>query len=306
MTDLTIRRATPGDDEQILELAAASLGWVPDGLHREFFDWKHRHNPFGPSPMWVACSGKRVVGFRTFLRWEFLRAGETVRAVRAVDTATHPDFQGKGIFRNLTLHALEELREEGVAFVFNTPNDQSRAGYLKMGWVEVGRLPVSVRPRSVHALVRMARARVPAEMWSQPISGDRPTLNHVTWSATGDVYATRRSSEYLSWRYGFEPLAYRSVGEEGGNAVYRVRRRGASLEVAVVDTFGPREESSRAAARVVRHAAADYAIQAGQRLGGFLPLPRSLGPIVTWRGVCDNEAPSLHEFAFTLGDIELF
>ncbi|MDH5380092.1 MAG: hypothetical protein OEW75_04520, partial [Cyclobacteriaceae bacterium] len=31
-------------------------------------------------------------------------------------------------------------------FIFNTPNEKSRPGYLKMGWVDAGRLPVYFRP----------------------------------------------------------------------------------------------------------------------------------------------------------------
>ena len=83
--------------------------------------------------------------FRVLMRWEFVEHGRVVHAVRAVDTATHPDYQGRGIFTRLTLHALDELRHE-IDFVFNTPNDQSRPGYLKMGWQVVGRLPTAVRP----------------------------------------------------------------------------------------------------------------------------------------------------------------
>jgi GNAT superfamily N-acetyltransferase len=71
--------------------------------------------------------------------------GTTINAVRAVDTATHPDWQGRGIFSRLTLGALDDLRDDGVDCVFNTPNDKSRPGYLKMGWQQVGKVPVSVR-----------------------------------------------------------------------------------------------------------------------------------------------------------------
>src|SRR4029079_3500391 len=101
--------------------------------------WKHVDNAFGRSPMWVACDGERIAGFRAFMRWEFEGAGEVKRAVRTVDTATHPDYQGQGIFTKLTLAGLEELAAEGVDFVFNTPNDKSRPGYLKMGWHVLGR-----------------------------------------------------------------------------------------------------------------------------------------------------------------------
>ncbi len=85
----------------------------------------------------------QVIGFRMLLLWRFRRGDEAVTAVRAVDTATHPDHQGRGIFRALTTVAVDELRDEGVGFVFNTPNDQSRPGYLKMGWVDIGRPPLS-------------------------------------------------------------------------------------------------------------------------------------------------------------------
>ena len=45
---------------------------------------------------------------------------------------------GRGVFRALTMHALDELHARGVSFVFNTPNDQSRPGYMNMGWRPVG------------------------------------------------------------------------------------------------------------------------------------------------------------------------
>src|SRR5262245_14761644 len=167
MTEVVVRRAQPDELPQILALAAAALGWRDGEPNEALFNWKHRDNPFGASPMWVAEVDGVLAGFRTFLRWEWERDdGRIARAVRAVDTATHPDFQGRGIFTKLTLGALDELSGDGIDFVFNTPNDQSRPGYLKMGWQTVGRLPVRIRPSGLHALARMASSRVPAEKWS--------------------------------------------------------------------------------------------------------------------------------------------
>jgi GNAT superfamily N-acetyltransferase len=141
-SDLTIRRASRADLPEILTLAQRSLGWLGDDADTRFFAWKHFENPFGESPMWVAEADGRLAGFRTFLRWDLCTpTGQVRHAVRAVDTATDPDFQGRGIFTRLTLAALDELRAEGVDFVFNTPNDQSRPGYLKMGWHLVARPP---------------------------------------------------------------------------------------------------------------------------------------------------------------------
>jgi GNAT superfamily N-acetyltransferase len=118
-------RRTEEDRPAILALLTKSLGWHDDPRYQALFEWKHDQNPFGRSPMWVACDGDRVVALRVFMRWQFRRGNETLRAVRAVDTATDPEYQGKGLFTALTLHGLDELRADGVDFVFNTPNAQS-------------------------------------------------------------------------------------------------------------------------------------------------------------------------------------
>ncbi len=110
------------------------------------------------------------MAFRALMRWEFVRGGVVLRAVRAVDTATDPEYQGRGLFRSLTMHGLEHVRAEGVDFVFNTPNTQSRPGYLKMGWREVGRLPAAVRFTGPGGAVAALRSRVPADRWSQELT----------------------------------------------------------------------------------------------------------------------------------------
>ena len=177
VADLVIRRAAPDDTPAVLGLLEASMGWVPDSEHAAFFAWKHLENPVGASPAWVAADpdeGDRIVGYRTFLRWEFEADGTVLRAVRAVDTATHPEYQGRGIFSRLTLHALDELQAEGVVAVFNTPNERSLPGYLKMGWRPVGKLAVGLRPRSASAAIRTAgRARLPTSGRCPPVPGWR-------------------------------------------------------------------------------------------------------------------------------------
>ncbi len=259
MADFALRAATEGDRAAVLRLLAASLGWEDDERFASFYAWKHEQSPFGRSTGLVAVDGDRVVGFRTFLRWEFVDAsGTRRRAVRAVDTATHPDHQGRGIFRALTLRAVEELTAEGLDFVFNTPNDRSRPGYLTMGWVEVGRLPTSVRFSSPGAVVRMARSRVPAERWPAAPSGGLPASDVLTAPGVAALLdslgppaglRTARTPEFLRWRYGYAPLGYRVVTAssrvEDGLAVFRVRRRGRALEGALCEVLVPSGAADR-------------------------------------------------------------
>ena len=327
MADVVVRRARPDEAPQILALASAALGWREGEPNEALFNWKHRDNPFGPSPMWVAEVDGELVGFRTFLRWEWDRGpgASTARAVRAVDTATHPDFQGRGIFTKLTLGAIDELIDDDVDFIFNTPNDQSRPGYLKMGWLVVGRLPVRIRPSGAKALVRMASSRVPADKWSlESDAGSSPGEVFSNGAAIDSLLAsqpplsglrTHRSAPFFRWRYGLGPLAYRVLlaGSDlvDGFLVFRLRLRGGAVEAVVADVVVPgasNEIEQQLVVELARVSGADYLIRIDHRRfppGRFLPLPRQ-GPILTWRAVTETTMPTLDRWDVRLGDIELF
>jgi len=323
---IDIRQATDADHDAVIELAAAALGWRAEDPNAELFRWKHLANPFGPSPMWVAVDGDRLAAFRTLLRWEFDEAGHPrQRAARAVDTATHPDYQGRGLFTRLTRHAIDALHAEGADFIFNTPNAQSRPGYLKMGWVDVGRVPVAVAVRSPGSAARLLRARVAAEKWSLPtdagldaaaVFADAAALESLLEAqppASG--LRTHRSVAFFQWRYASGPLRYRvmlrTARLEDGFAVFRLRQRGAAVEATVCDVVVPEDDPRlvRTLLRLVMRAARpDYAIQVQHTpvaTSSFIRLPGQ-GPRLTWRALHRPEQPPLASWDLCLGDIELF
>lgn len=321
--EIQIRRAEASDEPAILRLLSDAMGWSNDERYADFFAWKHRDNAFGPSPSWVAVANGKVVGFRTFLRWEFDTPDGPVRAVRAVDTATAPGFRGRGIFRTLTLHGLDRLAAEGVAFVFNTPNDRSRPGYLKMGWEEVGRVPLRMRLGGASAIPRLLRSRVPAERWPVPCEAGIPAPAALDdEAAVVDLVAvqqpprglcSRRTPAYLRWRYGFEPLGYRALlggsRPSDGLVLFRLRRRGPAVEATVGDVLVPGEDPrrrSRLLHKVLACTGADYAVStpADSAGAGFLPAPGQ-GPMLTWRAVAESRRPRRGSWRLTLGDIEL-
>jgi hypothetical protein len=205
--------------------------------------------------------------------------------------------------------------------VFNTPNDQSRPGYLTMGWRIVGRPEPAMRPLSLRAPVRLARARVPASRWSEPTDARAPAAEvaaglHGLLAAVGcdDRLRTHRTSAFLTWRYGSPVLPYRAVGDDDGVAFFRLRRRGPALEAVLGDVLVRTGDDRRAAAlvgevcRAARRGGADYVLRlggAGRLANGFVALPGQ-GPILTWRGLTCTEPPPLSGFALSMGDIELF
>jgi GNAT superfamily N-acetyltransferase len=324
MSEVVVRRATPDDRPAVLALLADSLGWDRDATFAEFFTWKHEQNPFGTSPAWVAVIGGETVGFRTFLRWQFDHPDGRVRtAVRAVDTATSPAHQGHGIFRRLTMSAVEELTADGVDFVFNTPNAQSRPGYLRMGWSTVGRLPLVARVRGISSALRMRASRVAADR--RPVEttagtdaasllADARVCELIESLGAPSGFRTARTAEYLRWRYGLAALGYRAIAIDddpaAGVAVFRLRRRGDAVEVGVSEVLVP-AGADRAARQLLRAVAretgADYAVRVGkpELRAGYVPFPRQ-GPILTWRPLADHSTPpTRRDLDLTLGDVEL-
>ena len=323
MTEVFIRRATEADAPAIMALLAASMHRNPAQPYDALFQWKHQENPFGVSPSWVAVDGERLAGFRTFLRWEFRCNNTLVRAVRAVDTATHPDYQGRGIFTRLTMSALDDLRADGVDLIFNTPNDKSRPGYLKMGWHEVGALATRTRITRPSATLRIARSRVPADIWSlaslcgvDPVDAfaDESALDELLRSQPpSNRLSTNRSVAFLRWRYGFVPLHYRAVvgpgGLRDGVVVMRMRQRGKAVEAVIAEVIVPGDDPGahrRLAARAASSGNGDYALTLGTGSVGrsWLPLPG--GPILTARTLDGSGVPPMVGWDLRLGDIELF
>ena len=344
-----LRPLLPADTPAVLDLLTVSLAGGPTGTRSaEQFDWKHRRNPFGASAGLVAeTPDGRLAGVRLFMRWEWHdgACGRTLRAVRPVDTATHPDFQGRGVFRRLTLELLEQVAGE-ADLVFNTPNGNSLPGYRAMGWHELGQVPVSLRPVHPTAFargVRAALARRPAgpgrpprcplpsaaDWFAGQPEGDGGALGELlreraAADAADPRLAVTRTPAFLRWRYGDAPgLGYRVLtchrGEElTGLAFGRLRRRGPLTEFTLADVL-VRPGDRVSAARLLRAAARSGCDHVATHLSpgteaartalrsGYLTAPRTGMALVarTPAGPLPTGL-GLPSWRFSLGDLEVF
>jgi GNAT superfamily N-acetyltransferase len=109
----------------MVQLLKESLGESLIKKSVEVWNYKHVKNPFGPSHVLLAEKEEQLIGLRAFMSWKWQQGENIWQAWRAVDTATHPQHQGKGIFRTLTMQALEEVAAQEPCFIFNTPNEKA-------------------------------------------------------------------------------------------------------------------------------------------------------------------------------------
>lgn len=310
--------------DEVLDLLRLALGEGPLGRSEEVFHWKHRASPFGPSPGLAAVAEDgTLVGVRLFQRWRLAAGGAELAAARAVDTATHPEWRRRGVFRRLTLELVERLRGEGAALIFNTPNPHSRAGYLAMGWRSVGRAPLLVRPlrpgRLATAIIRGVRANATSTPPRAP-AGTAPVAELLADPAAAALFSgpwadetrlhTPRSTGYLRWRYAETPAGapaygalWRLEGAAGAAVIARQRRRRGLSEVLICELMVRGDQGDRLARSLVGKIAAsshaDYLAAVAVRgtperrilrAAGFLPVGRR-GPWLTVRELAPPAVP---------------
>ena len=315
MTDITIDEYEPNDLDGVLLLLKESLGET-SLLHRtqEWFGWKHFDNPFGQSIMLVARADERIVGLRAFMRWELVTPdGSRLRCVRAVDTATHPDYQRRGIFRLLTESALEVARADGVDMVFNTPNPKSGAGYLKMGWREIGHIGVMVAPKPLRLMQGRGTSQKPD--LAGLLTNAEPARDLDIADRQPRGLRTPRTPAYLAWRFGGNPEAtYLCVRKDRGTAILRANVRNGRTELVVSDVFG--SEARRALVSARQRSRAAYLVtwfpkgspERGAALkAGFAPLPKvqALRLIARPLTALPVDIATLDAWDFSMSDLEL-
>lgn len=240
MSEIQYRQATAGDVTGILDTLKLALGETPT-LKRTpaLWNWKHEENPFGRSIVFVASDGPTIAGVRALMRWDLVWGDDLIRCVRAVDTATHPKYRRRGIFRRLTELALGTATEDGVNLVFNTPNEQSAPGYLDMGWSRVSPIGVQMRPR-------LGRAQSPDPLAAPDMTNIAPGFapidempSEFEQGPAGGL-RTEMSERYLAWRFRRHPTASYGWLQDSsrGGMVARASSRNGRSELVVSDLLG--------------------------------------------------------------------
>ncbi|GGW87229.1 GNAT family N-acetyltransferase [Salegentibacter mishustinae] len=312
-----IREATETDIPGILEVLKASLGETSSKKTEKVWRYKHIDNPFGESLVLVALEQDRIIGVRAFMRWKWQKGNRIYSAFRAVDTATHPKHQGKGIFKKLTLRALEIAKKQGDHFVFNTPNEQSKPGYLKMGWEEVDKLEIQLAPSN--PLYWKFKAKRPNYKINK--NSNIENLKALLISAHNRKVAggmfTPKTPEYLSWRFDRNPLQqYHILHEDGYYIAGYVKQRSRLKEFRISERICSDKDSERKANKAIKNLAKKFGAQIISCQSGEIPLSpfaltANFGPWLTLKNVNlkkkdYDDYKQLRNWSYSIGDLELF
>jgi GNAT superfamily N-acetyltransferase len=305
----------------MIDLLKASLGEGKIPKSEAYFRWKHELNPFGESYILLAEEDNRIVGLRAFMRWRWVRSGEIKEAVRAVDTATDPAFQGKGIFRKLTMEAVNSCINDGISLVFNSPNQNSMPGYLKMGWHVAGKMPLHMGLGSLLPS-RASQTKVEALLDHYDCS---VSLNKVPddWEmpVSESFFHTPISKKYLTWRYADCPIVRYGSSVEPGKfgIIFRMKPIKGFWECRICECWIEKPQYYSALKKALRHiiktfrpllvtaAPSPFLFEHSKPFS--LPGPFKKGPITTLRPLAMDNLYNFDGFKNwqpSMGSMELF
>lgn len=250
------RPAEEMDLRGIGELYEATRGRVKS---RAELEWLYLRNPAGLHKSWVAKEEKsgKIVSARPVFPWNLRVEGTLHSVTQAGDAATHPDFQGRGLFTRLVESSWTALRQAGISCTFSFSNKQSLSVYRKIRiseeagtgfhllssmrrWVRPLRLesdgsgfPGSLRTQSARLLAvasgRFGDWRIPHGIPHcniLPVSEIDDRFDRL-WQRQADTFdcIIPRTTEYLQWRFFRHPASrhrlyasFRADGEVEGYA----------------------------------------------------------------------------------------
>jgi GNAT superfamily N-acetyltransferase len=317
---MIVAAAKGGEEKEIVELLKLSLGESLLPKSEAFWQWKHQQNPFGTSKVLLAREGGQLIGLRAFMQWQWHNEQTCLRAVRAVDTATHPSFQGKGIFRKLTMQAVEECKAEGIHLVFNSPNPKSMAGYLTMGWKTVGRMPLCIAAGSL--LPRKTDMIFEKQLYQRYncIAAVSELNNDWHESLQGTVFRSPLNKAFVKWRYADCPVvqygAIISAGEFG--LIFRLKPLNRFYELRICEAWLEDNAATAKAAKAFRRLRKEIRpVAISMSPGTNVLLKRAMGfwltlkqgPLTTVRPLALEDLSSFEHFnnwAPSIGAMELF
>jgi GNAT superfamily N-acetyltransferase len=322
--EYNIRVATERDIPAILKLFKLALGTEGGAPIESFWRWKHIDNPFGVSPVLLAFDKDQLIGLRAFMRWQWQYQNKTLQAFRAVDTATHPAYRGKGIFSKLTKALVEELKaSEPSSFIYNTPNSQSKPGYLKMGWRVLGKPNV----KGCFTFTYSNNLEENFKVFHNDLQQlDFDSLIFKPANSSGLIY-TNQTLQYYKWRYQCIPeipygtFTYNSE-QKSVMLFFHLKKRSRIYELRICDEIWSDGIADQRLALKAYHKLAqklgtpfisfiaNEELSVWQHLGNRVFTLQKYSPDITVREVNDatlmNSVQVIDNWAFSLGDLELF
>jgi GNAT superfamily N-acetyltransferase len=221
---LVLRRYRVGDEQAIVHLlnTAFSRGWGT----LEHWKWKYTENPAGSPIIWLAEYNNKIVGHYGIIPIVMKIGNSYVTGSLSCDAATHPEYQGRGVFSSIVNRAYLDAAKKGMHFTYGFSN--TRLGPTYKRYERMGHICFLIRmikvldwepllARVIHnrflvsatalALRRIRRPRSRTEPLTIETVANFDQRINALWEKISRNFKiiVRRDQIYLNWRYSAVP-----------------------------------------------------------------------------------------------------
>ena len=113
----------------------------PQLFTEAYLRWQYAENPEGNIVGFNAKSGNELAAHYVTMPIASMVQGELKKGLLSLNTATHPDHQGKGLFVKLANQTYQHAAANGYHFVIGVANQNSVHGFIKkLGFQLMGQL----------------------------------------------------------------------------------------------------------------------------------------------------------------------
>lgn len=211
----SVREATADDDAGLGALFRVVFGF---DRGKEHYHWKFRDNPAGPPIIALAEAEGKIVGQYALWPTQLRLGAELVSGAQSLDTMTHPDFRGQGMFTVLAEECMRYAAKRGVEALYGFPNDSSQPGFIrKLDWDHTGDVPMWIRPLRISRHRRTPSWIAPVadlvafllprggarafDMRTGPPATDAIEGILAPWRERKGICRVERSAPHFAWRF---------------------------------------------------------------------------------------------------------
>jgi len=228
---LEVRRLRESDRGALVEGDGGSRSPAPIRYREDYFAWHYEGNPFlsdGFAQIWVCEDNQHIVGQMSGMPVRLKAGGQELRASWAHDLLVNGSYRGRGIGGKLDAACMSD---NPVTLGIGVSEAAYRV-HLRMGWLDLGTLPIYVRPLDCAAVLgrrREGRGAALAGTLCNPFLKGLGTLcrriaekgrfslapierfddqGDDIWRQSAPHYPVlcRRDAEYLNWRFASDPV----------------------------------------------------------------------------------------------------
>lgn len=165
-----------------------------DPMNEKIFMQRYYDNPYDDVCMCLALDHGKVIANYSASPRRAIFKNKIIKCAQSLNTVTHPDYFGKGLFISLADLLYKNMSENGYQFVYGFPNHISNRTFnSKLGWKTIYEQPtLTLDLAEIKRDITFTDIEIIEEGFNSEIYTSLPKNNRFV------IYKT---PEYLNWRY---------------------------------------------------------------------------------------------------------